>query len=290
MTENTEKTEKREMSEKAEQRRNKKLLTEKRIALFLAIVLVLLSVIAVVRNSNVLDDMKNNVAGWFKSDEKSDNKDSSKDPQENEDDGKDDSSDVTNDRDDNKTSSSVDKKARTFTAVAGDSFTGFARTAIAEYAKAEKLEMTDAQKLTAEVYLVNASGAPLLEIGQKVTIEPTQISAALEQSGVVATTSTSTSKDETKPSKTDFTAKAVAGDSYIVIARQAIAKADGGLSAAQSVAAETFLAEAAGWPSLEIGQAVTIKYADMAQAVKLAKALTVSETAAWQYWASLAGL
>ena len=37
MTENTEKTEKREMSEKAEQRRNKKLLTEKRIALFLAI-------------------------------------------------------------------------------------------------------------------------------------------------------------------------------------------------------------------------------------------------------------
>ena len=283
----TEKTEKKETSEKVEQKREKKLLTEKRIALFLAIVLVLLSVIAVVRNSNVLGDMKNGIAGWFSSGEKKE--DEKTDEESKKDEKSDESSDAKQEDKDN-TSSSVSNsgpQAHVFTAVAGDSFTGFARTAIAEYATAEKLQLSDAQKLVAEVSLVNAAGAPLLEVGQKVEITPEKVVAALEVAGVVATSSTSTSKDEAAVSTTDFTATAVAGDSYTGMARQAVAKADGGLSAAQKVAAETFLAEAAGFPRLEIGQAVTIKASDVAQAVTRAKALTASELAAWEYWAGM---
>jgi flagellar biosynthesis component FlhA len=279
----TEKTEKKETSEKVEQKREKKLLTEKRIALFLAIVLVLLSVIAVVRNSNVLGDMKNGIAGWFSSSEKKDEKtgeESKKDEK------SDESSDAKQEEKDNTSTSNSGVQAHTFTAAAGDSFTGFARTAIAEYATTEKLQLSDAQKLAAEVSLVNAAGAPLLEVGQKVEIAPEKVVAALEVAGVVATSSTSTSKDETAASTKDFTATAVAGDSYTGMARQAVAKADGGLSAAQKVAAETFLAEAAGFPRLEIGQAVTIKASDIAQAVARAKALTASELAAWEYWAN----
>ena len=269
-----EKTGKKETLEKTEQKREKKLLTEKRVALFLAVLLVLLSVIAVVRNSNVLDDMKSGVAGWFSRDEKK------------EDEKADESSDAKQDEKDDTSTSNSGAQAHTFTAAAGDSFTGFARTAIAEYATTEKLQLSDAQKLAAEVSLVNAAGAPLLEVGQKVEIAPEKVVAALEVAGVVATSSTSTSKDETAASTKDFTATAVAGDSYTGMARQAVAKADGGLSAAQKVAAETFLAEAAGFPRLEIGQAVTIKASDIAQAVARAKALTASELAAWEYWAN----
>ena len=281
----TEKTEKKETSEKVEQKREKKLLTEKRIALFLAIVLVLLSVIAVVRNSNVLGDMKNGIAGWFSSSEKK--KDEKTGEESKKDEKSDESSDVKQDEKDNTSTSNSGVQARTFTAAAGDSFTGFARTAIAEYATTEKLQLSDAQKLAAEVSLVNAAGAPLLEVGQKVEIAPEKVVAALEVAGVVATSSTSTSKDEAAVSTTDFTATAVAGDSYTGMARQAVAKADGGLSAAQKVAAETFLTEVAGFPRLEIGQAVTIKASDVAQAVTRAKALTASELAAWEYWAGM---
>ena len=283
----TEKTEKKETSEKVEQKREKKLLTEKRIALFLAIVLVLLSVIAVVRNSNVLGDMKNGIAGWFSSGEKKE--DEKTDEESKKDEKSDESSDAKQEDKDNTSSSasSSGAQAHVFTAVAGDSFTGFARTAIAEYATTEKLQLSDAQKLTAEVSLVNAAGAPLLEVGQKVEITPEKVVAALEVAGVVATSSTSTSKDEAAVSTTDFTATAVAGDSYTGMARQAVAKADGGLSAAQKVAAETFLTEVAGFPRLEIGQAVTIKASDVAQAVTRAKALTASELAAWEYWAGM---
>ena len=281
----TEKTEKKETSEKVEQKREKKLLTEKRIALFLAIVLVLLSVIAVVRNSNVLGDMKNGIAGWFSSGEKKEDEKTGEESKKDE--KSDESSDAKQEEKDNTSTSNSGVQAHTFTAAAGDSFTGFARTAIAEYATTEKLQLSDAQKLAAEVSLVNAAGAPLLEVGQKVEITPEKVVAALEVAGVVATSSTSTSKDETVASTTDFTATAVAGDSYTGMARQAVAKADGGLSAAQKVAAETFLAEAVGFPRLEIGQAVTIKASDVAQAVTRAKALAASELAGWEYWAGM---
>ena len=46
------------------------------------------------------------------------------------------------------------------------------------------------------------------------------------------------------------------------------------------------LAEAAGFPRLDVGQVVTIKSSDIDQAVARAKALAAGELSAWQYWAN----
>jgi hypothetical protein len=199
----------------------------------------------------------------------------------------------------------------TFTAAAGDSYTGFARQAVDEYADAHNLQLTDAERLDAEVALANDAGAPYLEIGQNVTIADSAVAAALpaqtETTDTDSAEAKSTKSDDTKtqskdaqqsspaPSKTetadtaDSSLTAAAGDSYTTLARAAIAKASERskttLNAAQKVAAETYLSEAAGFPALEIGQDISLPASAVDAAIAKAAALSAADQAAWQTYA-----
>ena len=199
----------------------------------------------------------------------------------------------------------------TFTAAAGDSYTGFARQAVDEYADAHNLQLTDAERLDAEVALANDAGAPYLEIGQNVTIADSAVAAALpvqtETTDTNSAEAKSTKSDDTKtqskdaqqsspaPSKTetadtaDSSLTAAAGDSYTTLARAAIAKASERskttLNAAQKVAAETYLSEAAGFPALEIGQDISLPASAVDAAIAKAAALSAADQAAWQTYA-----
>lgn len=201
----------------------------------------------------------------------------------------------------------------TFTAAAGDSYTGFARQAVDEYADAHNLQLTDAERLDAEVALANDAGAPYLEIGQNVTIADSAVAAALpaptqtEIDDADSAEAKSTKSDDTKtqskdaqqsspaPSKTetadtaDSSLTAAAGDSYTTLARAAIAKASERskttLNAAQKVAAETYLSEAAGFPALEIGQDISLPASAVDAAIAKAAALSAADQAAWQTYA-----
>ncbi len=86
-------------------------------------------------------------------------------------------------------------------------------------------------------------------------------------------------------SDADYTYLAGAGESYTVLARQAIAKTDSELTTAERVAAETCLTQNAGAPLLEIAEEVVIAKADVQAAVDWAKALSSSDKADWQYYA-----
>ena len=199
----------------------------------------------------------------------------------------------------------------TFTATAGDSYTGLARQAVDEYADVHNLQLTDAERLDAEVALANDAGAPYLEIGQKVTIADSAVAAALpaqtETTDTDSAEAKSTKSDDTKtqskdaqhsspaPSKTEATdtadssLMAAAGDSYTTLARAAIAKASDRskttLNAAQKVAAETYLSEAAGFPALEIGQDISLPASAVDAAIAKAAALSAADQAAWQTYA-----
>lgn len=86
------------------------------------------------------------------------------------------------------------------------------------------------------------------------------------------------------PKQYAFTAKE--GDSYTVLARSAVqsyAKTQGlKLQTAQIIAAETFLAQEAGSPLLDIGQKVTLKTTAVHNAVKKAQALNAEQLTAWE--------
>lgn len=177
-----------------------------------------------------------------------------------------------------------------FTAVAGSSYTDFARQAIESYAQAHSLQPTADQLINAEVTLANAAGSPILEIGQQVSITQQDTAQALQVAGVVAqptvankqpTSSTGTPAQET------FTA--AMGDSYTTLARQCIASYIQhqaiSLSTAQRVAAETYLVQSAGAPLLDVGQQVTVPQAGTSQAVSQAQHLSASEQSAWQLYA-----
>lgn len=92
--------------------------------------------------------------------------------------------------------------------------------------------------------------------------------------------------EEAKKGERVYTARP--GDSYHVLARKAVqayAKDAGvNVSRAQIVAAETYLAQDAGSPLLEVGQKVTLDKGVVAKAVKKAQSLTASELAAWQVY------
>ncbi len=81
-----------------------------------------------------------------------------------------------------------------------------------------------------------------------------------------------------------YTAKA--GDNYTLLARKAVQtygiREKVHLSLAQIVAAETFLSSDAGFPELNLGQAVTFKAEDVKAVVKKVQALTTTQKAAWQ--------
>ena len=183
-----------------------------------------------------------------------------------------------------------------YTAKSDDSYTALARDAIAQYASAKKIELTAAQQLQAEVELVNAAGAPLLDIGQTVSITKDAVARALQAAGTVAATSVTEQKQTTTPTAdadkstaNDYSVQAKAGDSYMLLARGAVAKymKDNklALTGAQRIAAETTLGVAAGLPAVEVGQNVTFTKTALQQAVDAAKGLSIEQQAVWAPYA-----
>jgi hypothetical protein len=69
----------------------------------------------------------------------------------------------------------------TYTASAGDSYTGFARQAVDTYVVSQKLNLTPAQRVAAETYLTARANSPYLEIGQSVTIAADDVKSATDQ-------------------------------------------------------------------------------------------------------------
>ena len=181
----------------------------------------------------------------------------------------------------------------TFTAQPGDSYTLFARQAIASYLEQHQISATDQQKLIAEINLTNHAGAPYLEIGDQISIQSSDIAQQFPDTTTSTTTpatsaATPAATHVTPATKTTtFTAQP--GDSYITLARQAIKQSKSGakLSPAQKVAAETKLAANANWPAINLGQTVQIAAADLEQAIDFATNLSPAELSAWQPFADL---
>lgn len=185
-----------------------------------------------------------------------------------------------------------------YTAVAGDSYTLFARNAVQEYAQAHNINLTSAQALQAEITLANNAGSPLLDIGQRVTIEQSAVASALGVESSVATTDDTTASSTSKPSGAaasgDYAHTATTGESYSTIARGAISeyvsKNKLTLSGTQRIAAEATIVASANSPEISIGQVVTISNASIKHAVDAATKLSSAELANWQPYAILAGL
>lgn len=187
-----------------------------------------------------------------------------------------------------------------YTAKPGDSYTALARDAIEEYATANKVTITSAQKLQIESDLAVNAGLPLLEIGQVVEIEKEAVSAAIkavipaEIKPEEAKPNAPKDSKETKTTAADYNFTAVAGDSYSKLARSAIAdyasKVKLELSPAQKIAAETTIIAAAGFPEVDTDQVVTYTSASIKDAVDASKRLTQAQLSNWQPYAVLAGL
>lgn len=209
------------------------------------------------------------------------------------------------------------KDTYNYTAEAGGSYTLAARQAINSYIDEEKISVDDSRRLVAEVNLVNAAGAPYLEIGQAVTISRADVAkelsvksadesvktakeAPVAESADTQNNATDTSKQndiptqnddvkdtqKQKPAATSDVVKiATVGDSYTLIAREAVKSvAAGSLNDAQKIAAETYLASQAGFPELAVGQNVTINNSAIQNALKFARGLTAEQQAAWQVY------
>jgi hypothetical protein len=69
----------------------------------------------------------------------------------------------------------------TYTAKAGDSYTKMARKFVQAYNNATDSGLSRAQIVAAETFLTQDAGAPLLEIGQKVTLDGDAVGAAVEK-------------------------------------------------------------------------------------------------------------
>ena len=201
----------------------------------------------------------------------------------------------------------------TYTASAGSSYTLFAREAVSSVVANQQLQASTTQTLQAEVELTNNAGSPLLDIGQAVAFSRADVIAALQHTGVKAATQNAstdsaaqshesdkskentpaknTQQTQTTTTSADYNATASPGDSYTFHARTAIAKYlqenKRTLSPEQRVAAESYVTVAAGSPSLEIGQTVTITTKTIADAVSRASSLSTDEQAAWAQWATL---
>lgn len=199
-----------------------------------------------------------------------------------------------------KAATDTDAKAATntfaFTAQPGDSYTLFARQAIASYLEQHQISATDQQKLIAEINLTNHAGAPYLEIGDQISIQSSEIAqqfpdttASSDASSRQDTISKSNVETSTKATTKTTTFTAQSGDSYITLARQAVKRSKSGakLSPAQKVAAETKLVTNANWPAINLGQTVQIAAADLEQAIDFANNLSPAELSAWQPFADL---
>lgn len=99
------------------------------------------------------------------------------------------------------------------------------------------------------------------------------------------------SKPAANEDKSAYKFTANAGDSYTVLARQAIMKYSKdnkqNLSKAQIIAAETFLTQEAGSPQINEGQTVSVKKSAVSSVATKAKALSPSVLAAWQVYVPL---
>ena len=181
-----------------------------------------------------------------------------------------------------------------YTASAGSSYTLFAREAVSSVVANQQLQASTVQTLQAEVELANNAGSPLLDVGQAVTISRADVIAALQHAGVKIdaqkTQDSHGSNAQAATASADYSAVANPGDSYTLHARAAIAKYlqanKQALSPEQRAAAESYVAAAAGAPSLEVGQTVVINSKTIADAVARASSLSTSEQAAWSQWAT----
>ena len=94
------------------------------------------------------------------------------------------------------------------------------------------------------------------------------------------------SVNKSKPQSGSYTYVVQDDDSYAKIVRRAISEHGGsGLNPAQKIAAETKLAEQAGWPEVDTGQTIKIDSAVLSQAVSLARSMTADEQQSWQAYA-----
>ena len=269
--------------------------SQKQFALLCAVVLIVVSVVAMVRQSGWMSDAQRQLDGNTTKTEpkktdtadKVDQKDTVK---------KDDSNAQPVTKEEQPETKVTPQDSYVYTAKSGDSYTALARDAIAQYAKAKDIEVTAAQQLQAEVELANAAGAPLLEIGQAVSITKDAVAQALQVAGAVAATSATEQKQTIAPTADtsngtvkDYSVQAKDGDSYMLLARSAVTKhiKDNklALTGAQRIAAETTLGVAAGLPAVEVGENVTFTKTALQQAVDAAKGLSIEQQAVWAPYA-----
>lgn len=273
--------------------------SQKQFALLCAVVLVVVSAGAMVRQSGWMSDAQQELGGNSTKTEpqKTETANKANTVEQKDTAKKDDSNPQPAAKEEQPEAKVAPQDSYAYTAKSGDSYTALARDAIAQYAKAKKIEVTAAQQLQAEVELVNAAGAPLLDIGQTVGITKDAVAQALQTAGAVAATSTTEQKQTTTPTADanngtakDYSVQAKAGDSYMLLARSAVTKhmKDNKvtLTSEQRIAAETTLGVAAGLPELEVGQNVTITKTALQQAVDAAKGLSMEQQAVWAPYAA----
>ena len=273
--------------------------SQKQFALLCAVVLVVVSVVSMVRQSGWMSDAQRELGENTTKTEpqKTDTADKAETVEQKDTAKKDDSNTQPAAKEEQTEAKVTPQDSYAYTAKSGDSYTALARDAIAQYAKAKEIEVTAAQQLQAEVELVNAAGAPLLDIGQSVSITKDVVARALQAAGAVAATSATEQKQTTTPTADtnngtakDYSVQAKAGDSYMLLARSAVTKhmKDNkiALTGAQRIAAETTLGVAAGLPELEIGENVTFTKTALQQAVDAAKGLSIEQQAVWAPYAA----
>lgn len=273
--------------------------SQKQLALLCAVVLIVVSVVAMVRQSGWMSDAQRQLAGnTTKTEpEKTDTADKADTVEQKDTVKKDDSNTQPAAKEQQPEAKVTPQDSYAYTAKSGDSYTALARDAIAQYAKAKDIEVTAAQQLQAEVELANAASAPLLDIGQTVSITKDAVAQALQTAGAVAATSATEQKQTTTPTADanngtakDYSVQAKAGDSYMLLARSAVTKhiKDNklALTGAQRIAAETTLGVAAGLPEVQVGQQVTISKAALQQAATAAKELSTDQQATWAAYAA----
>lgn len=276
--------------------------SQKQFALLCAVVLVVVSVVAMVRQSGWMSDAQRQLGGnttktESQKSEAADKADKVEQKETAESAKKDDSNTQPAAEEQQPEAKVTPQDSYAYTVKSGDSYTALARDAIAQYAKTMKIEVTAVQQLQAEVELVNAAGAPLLDIGQRVSITEDAVAQALRAAGAVAATSATDQKQTTTPTADtnngtakDYSVQAKAGDSYMLLARGAVTKymKDNklALTGTQRIAAETTLGVAAGLPAVEVGEKVTFTKTALQQAVDAAKGLSIEQQAVWAPYAA----
>lgn len=72
-------------------------------------------------------------------------------------------------------------KDYTYVTAAGDSYTVLARESVQAYAKANDVELSNAQVIAAETTLAQQAGAPELDVNQRVSLKNADVKRAVQQ-------------------------------------------------------------------------------------------------------------